>query len=643
LAFDIRTLAVISGVACLVFVFAMLALVRLHRGEPGLWDWVRGAVLGVVGNALLGLRGAAPDLLTIVAANSLLLMGAAYLYLGTCGLLGRKVPRWWPWALSLAAVGPQCWFTYITPSVPARIVVVSLLFIPSMVGAAWAFWRYDQALGPNSLRPANRLTMLLFLSGALLFGARAVAASSNLTDAKYAVTSSALVAGPYFWAILFYVWLSIAVALTLGARLLRDLAAARDRAEAANVAKSRFLATMSHEIRTPMNGILGMAQLLQQPQMADPERHDAARTILQSGKTLLTLLNDILDLSKVEAGKFDLSPAPFEPDQLVAEIGTLFAEGARAKGLVLDWQWHGPARTYRGDATRLRQMLSNLVGNAIKFTQQGRVHIAAREVAHAGSSTTLEFSVTDTGIGLSGQQRALVFQPFSQADSSITREYGGTGLGLSIVRHLARLMDGDADVDSTPGTGSRFWFRVVVEEAPSPASSATSTAPDLAAPEAPGMPSPPPASTPGASAASLPVGARVLVVEDNAINQAVVAAMLRKLGLVPVLAADGALGVAALQGGEPAALVLMDVQMPVLDGYAATGRIRAWEAAGGRARLPIVALTADAYEEDRQRCLAAGMDDFLAKPVDYRQLQAVLAKWLAAYSMGTAAAPTIQK
>ena len=241
-------------------------------------------------------------------------------------------------------------------------------------------------------------------------------------------------------------------------------------AEAANLAKSRFLATMSHEIRTPMNGILGMAQLLLMPGLTDDERKEFARTILTSGQSLLLLLNDILDLSKIEAGKVELESAVFEPAQLLREIKTLFLGSAKNKHLQIDDEWLGHhEQRYRSDAHRLRQMLSNLVGNAVKFTAQGSILIVGREIradqepGSNDSSTLLEFSVSDTGIGIPAEKLALLFKPFSQADSSTTREFGGTGLGLSIVHSLSKLIGGEVGVESEAGKGSRFWFRVRVE------------------------------------------------------------------------------------------------------------------------------------------------------------------------------------
>jgi PAS domain S-box-containing protein len=258
-----------------------------------------------------------------------------------------------------------------------------------------------------------------------------------------------------------YIW-SIVEDIT-ESRLAADrMRAAKEAAEAANLAKSRFLATMSHEIRTPMNGILGMAQLLLLPSLSETERQEYARTILGSGQTLLTLLNDILDFSKVEAGKLELARAPFDPRQVIAETAALFAVPAQAKGLEIETAWQGDAH-YWTDPTRVRQILANLVSNAIKFTARGRVRIEAREVARADGTALLEFAVIDDGIGIPAEKQDLLFKPFSQADSSTTREYGGTGLGLSIVRSLARLMGGDVGVESEAGEGARFWFRIRAE------------------------------------------------------------------------------------------------------------------------------------------------------------------------------------
>ncbi|MBL8941385.1 MAG: response regulator [Archangium sp.] len=386
-------------------------------------------------------------------------------------------------------------------------------------------------------------------------------------------------------------------------RATEALRQARITAEQANLAKSRFLATMSHELRTPLNGILGMAQVLL-GSSHDPQALDAARTILDSGQTLLCELNDILDLSKIEAGKLMLEPQPFTTRSLMAGVQQLFGPKATEAGLRLEVVDHTQDRLVCGDVTRLRQVLNNLVANALKFTPRGAVTISVDERRADTHQVELEWAVTDTGIGIAKEHLPLLFEPFTQADSSTTRRFGGTGLGLSIVRRLVELMGGTIGVDSALHAGSRFWFRVTLPRAA--AASSPSSSPPL----------------PRLS------GLRVLAVEDNLINQKVILALLAKLGADAVAVENGVRAVELLTQTKRPQLVLMDCQMPEMDGLEATRRVRAWERTRGLPPIPIIAVTASAYDEDRARCLAAGMNELLPKPVVLEALGSAIRRWL---------------
>lgn len=382
-----------------------------------------------------------------------------------------------------------------------------------------------------------------------------------------------------------------------------QLISAREEAEQANRAKSDFLAMMSHELRTPMNGVLGMLQLLE---TTEQTREQAEYTALATESTehLLKVINDILDFSRIERGALELECIPFNLLELVQGSALVFQHSAQQRGLALELQIQAGLENIEvcGDPTRIRQILVNLLGNALKFTEEGAIHLSLEWQALDHDVLWLTCAVHDSGIGISPERLEHMFDAFQQADSSISRRYGGTGLGLAIARTLAERMGGTLQAESKEGSGSTFTLEIPLPFQQSPAHRQQAAG----------------------DAAPVAAGQEILLVEDNPVNQTVIEAMLRSLGYRVTLVADGIQAVRSAERQRYDA-ILMDCRLPVLDGYSATREIRAQE--NGR-RVPIIALTANALQGDRENCLQAGMNDYLAKPFKRAELQRILQRWI---------------
>lgn len=377
-------------------------------------------------------------------------------------------------------------------------------------------------------------------------------------------------------------------------------------AQEASHAKSVFLANMSHELRTPMNGVLGTLDLLRMTSLSS-EQKGLLETSSSSARMLLHIINDILDLSRIESGELEIELVPFDPIDLIRRVVDLHLKCAQDKGLKLEFKWPSESVIMiKSDPNRVSQILGNLLSNAVKFTSEGGIKVLAEFIPAHDKTTRMVVRVIDTGIGISLAEQQRVFSLFEQVDGSVTRKYGGTGLGLTISRKLAHMLGGDIRVQSESAKGSEFIMDVQVEQCEPY--------------KAVGTP---------ASSVTIPSGFRVLVVEDNPVNQMVVTRMLRRMKIDVEVAENGQIALDLIQR-ESFNLVFMDVQMPVLDGIRTIRKIREREAEESKERLLVVALTANAMKGDREKCIEAGMDDYLSKPLQLKELTRILGKWVTA-------------
>jgi signal transduction histidine kinase len=596
---DTATLGVAFVLLSAVLGGLLLVAWVMDRERSLAW-WGSAFCLAALGMSLVSLGQSNPNGTVLFIANALVI-GAYSIQHAGCRIFTHR-----PLSPLIGLAGLAGWIVawpFVRDSFEARFLLMSLVISGYSSASAWELWRMSRVrlrsqVLASTLLAANAVVHIL--RGSFLAVEHLVPWTDAFTERWSAEVGLSLLLYVPVLAFVF-LWMSKERIEQSYEGAVEELAEARVTAEKASSAKTEFLASMSHEIRTPLNGVIGSAELLMQSGTLTPEQHQHAERIRKSGAALLTVVNDVLDFSKIEAGAIELDPQPFWPKALVEECVSIVDDAARRKTLSIrvDTGDRLPERVV-GDEPRLRQVLLNLINNAVKFTPRGGITVALQHESASATHERLHFAVSDTGIGIPDSKLSRLFERFSQVDGSTTRQHGGTGLGLAISKRLIELMGGTIGVTSEAGRGSTFWFTVVLPRA----RDSETTVLDHA-------PVPPQRRR----------GARILLAEDVAINQEIAAAILQRGGYEVDVVGDGSEAVKAVQERDYD-LVLMDVQMPVMDGIDATHHIRALN--GPVRDIPIIAMTANVYAEQVSTFKASGMNDHVGKPFRAEELYSAI-------------------
>ena len=603
---DIPTLLVVLGALVAMAGLVLILLWRENPQEPGLRTLASSFFVGSAAGGLAASYGSLPAIISIQLADLTLTLCFAGMTEGFRRFFGAVPRSGWVFAAAGIALAASTWWTWVSPNVQMRSIFSALLLLAFGAAMAAILWSYSER--------KTRIGSALLITGALLFSVLMLTQVVHLlrTPVEGFASTSLLLVG--LVACLFMT--SFGIVMVVAERHLATTEELRRQAEQGEHSKMAFLAVMSHEIRTPMNGVLGLTELLLGTSLEQKQRQ-LALSIRSSGRILLRILDDVLDLSKIEAGRLKLETVRFNMRDLLEEICQLVEQAAERKGLILRLQIDDDVpSSVSGDPNRLGQVLLNLLGNAVKFTEEGRIDLRVT----TGDNDLVFFEVEDTGIGLTPESLKRIFSDFEQSEASTSRRYGGTGLGLSICQKLADLMGGYIEVDSVFGQGSIFrlclFLPPAIESVPETEDISLRK---LLLDELGARP-----SSSSSPRSSVQDGPRVLVVDDDPVSQLVTSGLLESLNVVCDIAFNGEEALTLL-GRERYDLVFMDCHMPKLNGLEATRR---WRAGENNGRLPIIALTAGVLADEKQQCFDVGMDDVVTKPVSSETLVGVLERWL---------------